>query len=213
MLIGLHVPEIQPFQILTLKIQRQDHGCGQSHNMSLTSYWLTSLWFHVNRHTHSCSIFKIWPWKSKVKVIAQGHKVGITPYRLVSLSFHVGPPVPGIQLFQNFTLKIQGQGHGWGQGWKSQHGSNIQTTQMPFCSMSIGHPITELQLFQNLTKGQGQMTTMLYNYRSRWFHRTLNGINPSSGFRDMGSAKSGPSAAWFDKFLAHGQAHVGQMGK
>ena len=26
----------------------------------------------------------------------------------------------------------------------------------------------------------------------------------------MGSAKSGPSAAWFDKFLAHGQAHMGK---
>ena len=29
----------------------------------------------------------------------------------------------------------------------------------------------------------------------------------------MGSAKSGPSAAWFDKFLAYGQTHVGQTGK
>ena len=29
----------------------------------------------------------------------------------------------------------------------------------------------------------------------------------------MGSAKSGPSAAWFDKFLADGQTHVGQKGK
>ena len=29
----------------------------------------------------------------------------------------------------------------------------------------------------------------------------------------MGSAKSGPSAAWFDKFLANGQTRVGQMGK
>ena len=29
----------------------------------------------------------------------------------------------------------------------------------------------------------------------------------------MGSAKSGPSAAWFDKFLADGQTHMGQMGK
>ena len=29
----------------------------------------------------------------------------------------------------------------------------------------------------------------------------------------MRSAKYGPSAAWFDKFLAHGQAHMGQMGK
>ena len=29
----------------------------------------------------------------------------------------------------------------------------------------------------------------------------------------MGSVKSGPSAAWFDKFLADGQTHVWQMGK
>ena len=29
----------------------------------------------------------------------------------------------------------------------------------------------------------------------------------------MGSTMYGPSAALFDKFLAHGQAHMGQMGK
>ena len=29
----------------------------------------------------------------------------------------------------------------------------------------------------------------------------------------MGSTKYGPSAAWFYKFLAHGQAHMGQIGK
>ena len=82
--------------------------------------------------------------------------------------------------------------------------------------MSIGPSIPEIQHFQNLTlkiQGQGQMTMMLHNYRSRQFHRTSNGINPSSGLKDMGSAKSVPSAAWFDKFLAHGQAHMGQMGK
>ena len=37
--------------------------------------------------------------------------------------------------------------------------------------------------------------------------------NPSGGFRDMGSAKYGPIAAWFEKFLVYGQAHMGQMGK
>ena len=82
--------------------------------------------------------------------------------------------------------------------------------------MSIGPSNPEIQHFQNLTlkiQGQGQMTMMLHNYRSRQFHRTQNGINPSSGFRDMGSAKSDPSAASFDKFLAQGQAHMGQMGK
>ena len=82
--------------------------------------------------------------------------------------------------------------------------------------MSIGPSIPEIQYFQNLTfkiQGQGQMTMVLHNYRSRQFHKISNGINPSSGFRDMGSAKSGPRVAWFDKFLANGQAHMGQMGK
>ena len=46
---------------------------------------------------------------------------------------------------------------------------------------------------------------MLHNYSSKQFHRTSNGINPSSGFRDMGSAKSGPNAALFDKYGTNGQ--------
>ena len=37
---------------------------------------------------------------------------------------------------------------------------------------------------------------MLHNHRAGKFHRTSNGINPSSGFRYMGSAKSGPSGQW-----------------
>ena len=82
--------------------------------------------------------------------------------------------------------------------------------------MSIGPPIPEIQHFQNLTlkiKGQGQMTLMLHNYRSRQFHRTSNGINPSSGFKDMGSTKSGPKCCliwqvfgpWANPYWANGQ--------
>ena len=85
-----------------------------------------------------------------------------------------------------------------------------------FRSMSIGLPIPEIEHFQNLTlkiQGQGQRTMMLHKYRPRQFHWTSDGMNPSSGFREMGSAKSGPSAAWFHKFLAHGQAHMGQKRK
>ena len=41
----------------------------------------------------SYDFFKIWPWKSRVKVTGevtvQSHKVGLTSYRLTSLSFHV----------------------------------------------------------------------------------------------------------------------------
>ena len=33
----------------------------------------------------------------------------------------------------------------------------------------------------------------LHNYRSKQVHETLNGVNPSSSFRDMRSAKSGPN--------------------
>ena len=221
MSIGHPIPEIRIFQNLTLKIQGHGHGWGQSwsYKVGVTSYRLTSLSFHVNRPSHSwdtafskfdlvnprsrswvrwtlksqhgsnillthiplipCQsaipflrydFFKIWPWKSKVKVMCEGnvesHKVGVTSYRL---SFHVNRPFHSWDTaFSNLTLKIQ---------------------------------------------GQGQMTMTLHNHRSRQFHRTWNGINPSSGFRDMGSAKCGQSAAWFDKFLARGQAHMGQMGK
>ena len=76
--------------------------------------------------------------------------------------------------------------------------------------MSIGPPIPEIQYFLNLAfkiEGQCQMTMMLHNYMSRQFHRTSNGINPSSGFKDKGSTKFGPSAAWFDKLS------FGPMGK
>ena len=34
----------------------------------------------------------------------------------------------------------------------------------------------------------GQTTMTVHNYRHRQFHRTSNGENPSSGYRDMGSA-------------------------
>ena len=153
------------------------------------------------------SIFKIWPWKSKVKVIAQGHKVGITPYRLTSLLFHVDRPchpwdtaiskfdvensrsmswvrsklkvitwvlhsvdshpfrsmsirhpIPELWLFQNLTLKIKGQGHGWGHSSKSQGGSNILSTHIPFIPCQSALPFLSYDFFQNLTlkfEGQG----------------------------------------------------------
>ena len=39
----------------------------------------------------------------------------------------------------------------------------------------------------------GKITMTVHNYRSRQVHETLNGLNPSSGFRDMRSAKCGPN--------------------
>ena len=53
----------------------------------------------------------------------------------------------------------------------------------------------------------------LHNYRSRQVHETLNGVNPSSSFRDMRSAKSGPNlwqiwqvfGPWASLYGANGQ--------
>ena len=95
------------------------------------------LYVTPNHHcTHlpflSYSNFNILPWKSKVKVMGEvkvwSHNVSTIllthPFRSMSISH----PIPEIRLFQNLTLKIQGQDHGRGEHWKSQHGSNILST-------------------------------------------------------------------------------------
>ena len=74
MSIGHPIPELRHFQNLTLKIQGQGHGWGHSSKdtVLLTYYRLTSLLFHVNLPSRvpflRYSIFKTWPWKSRVKV-------------------------------------------------------------------------------------------------------------------------------------------------
>ena len=141
MSIGHPIPEIQLFQNLTLKIQGQGHGWGQS----LKTQWESNI-----LSTHSPFVpcqsaipflrydfFKFWPWKSKVKVMGEG-KVEITIWVQHSIDSHpfhsmsIGHPIPEIRLFRNLTLKIQGQGQGWGQSWKSQRGCNILSTHILF---------------------------------------------------------------------------------
>ena len=114
--------------------------------MDPTSYWFKSHFFDVNPPSHSYDkdFFKLLPWKSKVKFIAEGHIVGITPYRFISLSFDVNK----LQLFKNLTLKIQGQGHGWGERWKSQHGSNILSTHIPFVPCQSVIPFLKYNFFK-----------------------------------------------------------------
>ena len=190
------IPELQQFQYFALKIQGQGHGWGQSLKSQCESNILST---HILFVPCKSAIpflrndfFKIWPWKSKVKVMVEGkvegHKLGVTSYRPKYFSLHVNRPshswdttfskfdlenlrsrswvrwtlevitwvqhsidshpynsmsighlIPEIWLFQNLTLKIQGQGHGWGQSWKSQSGCNIPSTHIPFvpCQSAI----------------------------------------------------------------------------
>ena len=119
MLISPSVTEIQLFKWLTLKkFKVMGEVKVKGHNVSLTSYRLTSLWFHVNWPSHSWntafSKFDLENSRSRshLKVTKKVyHPINSYPFRSMS----IGPPIPGIQLFQNLTLKIQGQGHGWGQ--------------------------------------------------------------------------------------------------
>ena len=135
-----------------------------SHNVSQTSYRLASLLFHVNQPSHSWvptfSNFDLenprsmsWVrWTLKVTTCVQ-HSIDSHPF----CTMLIGHFVPEIRLFQNLTLKIQGQDHGWGERWKSQHGSSILSTNIPFIPCQLVIPFLRYDFFYNLTlKIQGQ---------------------------------------------------------
>ena len=127
----------------------------QSHNVGPASYRLASLSFHVNRPSHSWdtafskfdlenqgssswvrSQFKVTLWVQ--------HPIDSHPFRSMS----IGPPILEIQHFQNLTLKIKGQGHGWGHSSKSQCGSNILSTHIPFVPCQSALPFLRYSIFK-----------------------------------------------------------------
>ena len=121
--------------------------------MGLTFSQLISLSFHVNRASNSwVTTFpkfdlenqgsRSWV-RSKLKVTTWvQHPVDSHPFP----SMWIRHPIPELWLFQKLTLKIKGQGHGWGHSSKSQCGSSILSAHIPFIP-SNSHPIPELRLF------------------------------------------------------------------
>ena len=100
---------------------------------------LTSLPFQVSRPSHSwvtaVSIFYLENPRSRSWMRSKfefkmwvRRSIDSHPFRSMAISC----PITEIRLFQNLTLKIQGQGHGRGEHWKSHHGSNILSTHIPF---------------------------------------------------------------------------------
>ena len=126
----------------------------QSHNVGLTSYQLTSLSFHVNRPSHpwhtAFSKFDLENQGSRSWVTIQSHNVGLTSHRLTSLLFHVNRPSHSsvMTFFQNLTLKFEGQGYGWGHSSKSQCGSNILSTHIPFVPCQLALPFLKYSIFK-----------------------------------------------------------------
>ena len=223
MLISPPIPEMQLFKKIDLgQVWGQSSKSQSESNILSTHIRLVPCQSDLPFPRYS--ILKIWPWKSKVKVIAQGHKVAITPYRLISLLFHVDRPchswdtaiskfdvensrsrswvrsklkvitwlqhsvdshpfrsmsiehpVPELWLFQNLTLKIKGQGHGWGHSSKSQGGSNILSTHIPFIPCQFGIPLLSYDFFQNLTlKFKGQGYGWGHSSKSQWGSNILS---------------------------------------
>ena len=103
--------------------------------------------------------------RSQLKVTEKVyHPIDSYPFRSMS----IGPPIPGIQLFQNLTLNIQGQGHGWGQSLKSQHGSNIQSTHIPFVPCQSGiqflsYDFSKIWLWKSRVKVMGEVIVESHN--------------------------------------------------
>ena len=93
----------------------------------------------------SYDFLKIWPWKSRVKVIGevtvQSHNEGITSCRLTSLSFYVNRPSHSWDTaISKFDLEIQGSRSWVRSQFKSQWGSNILSTHIPFVPCQWGIP-------------------------------------------------------------------------
>ena len=82
-------------------------------------------------------------WTLKVTTWVQ-HSIDSHPFDSISISH----PIPEIWLFQNLTMKIQGQGHGWSQCWKSQSGCKILSTHIPFVSCQSAIPFLRYDFFK-----------------------------------------------------------------
>ena len=174
------IAELQLYQNLTLKIKGQGQGwrhssksqCGSSILSTHIPFVPCQSALPFSRY----SILKIWPWKSRVKVMGevtvQSHNVGLASYRLTSLSFHVNlrshSCILEMQHFQNLTLKIKGQGHGWGHSSKSQCGSNILSTHIPFVPCQSALPFLRYSIFKiwpwkSMAKVMGEVTVQSHN--------------------------------------------------
>ena len=85
------------------------------------------------------------------RTLAQGQSHYASNIISNSHPFHskwVDPHIPKLQWFKYLTLKIHGQGHGWGQSLKSQCESNI-STYIPFVPCQSVIPFLRYNFFKS----------------------------------------------------------------
>ena len=204
MWIGHPIPELQLFWKFDFENQRSRSWVGSSSKSQCGSNILS---IHIPFVPCQSalpflrySIFRIWPWKSRVKVMGEvtvrSHNVGLTSYWLRSLSFHVKRPSQSwvTTFFLNLTLIIKGQGHGWGHSSKSQCGSNILSIHIPFVPCQSALPFQRYSIFK------------IWPWKSRvkvkWPWRcTTTGLDNSIELR-MVQIHPGVSEIWVPQSLA-----------
>ena len=120
------------------------------------------------------------------------HSIDSHPFNSMS----IGHPIPEIWLFQNLTLKIQGQGHGWGQSWKSQSGCNILSTYIAFVPCQSVHTFLRYSIFKvwpwkSKVKVIGEVDIESHNMGPTFYRLTSHQfhVNRSSHSWDMTFSK------------------------
>ena len=136
-------------------------GCGELPRSLVAPQWPQS-WYQflypINLHPfRSMSIglaipviqhFQILTLRSRVRVMLKvtiwvQHSIDSHPFG----SMGIGHPIPDMT-FSKLTLKIQGQGHGWGQSWKSQSGCNIILTHISFVPCQLALQFLKYSIFK-----------------------------------------------------------------
>ena len=106
----------------------------------------------IGQQAGNCKSFILTHYLADLFAMHRGHAPKVNPIvHPTSYPFHstwVDPPIPKLQQFQYLTLKIQGQGHGWGQSLKSQCESNILSTHIPFVPCQSAIPFLRFDFFK-----------------------------------------------------------------
>ena len=100
--------------------------------------------------------FNIWPSKSTKSISSHGWRQSSrlnSGSNLISdshpfCSMSIGPPIPELWLFENLTLKIQVQGHGWGKRLRSHNWFNDLSTHILYVPCQLAIPLLEFNYFK-----------------------------------------------------------------
>ena len=107
----------------------------------------------MGQHVGNCNNFSstqyichaLWP-KKKQRLCAPNIISNLNLFHSKSINL----PIPKNMDIKNLTLKICGEGHGWGQSWNSQCESNILLTHIPLFLCQSALPSRRHKIFNIL---------------------------------------------------------------